>query len=140
MQYIVLSHLISIELLLSAGAQIVPQQAGPHCPFLHHTERIKGYGNDALLRAWDKKRLDLLQTILSFAVKKDPSGEYATALILWEKKEKEEFEAWMGARRANASENRPEVVAFREEIRRREIEIHKQNKRRIAMKLGIEPE
>ena len=128
-----------IELLLKAGAQIVPQQAGPHCPFLHRSERIESYGNDALLRAWDKKHLDLLQIILSFAAKKDPSGEYATALILWEKKEKEEFEAWMEVRRANAPENRPEVVAFREEIKRREDEIYKQNKRQIAMELGIDP-
>lgn len=106
---------------------------------MHHTERIKGYGNDALLRAWQKKHLDLLQTILSFAAKKDPSGEYATALVLWNKKEKEEFEAWMEDRRANASENRPDVVAFRKEVKRREDEIYKQNKRRIAMELGIDP-
>ena len=129
-----------IELLLGAGAQIVPQEAGPHCPFLYHTERIKGYGNDALLRAWAKKHLDLLQTILSFAARTDPSGDYATALVLWEKKEKEEFEAWMEVRRANAPENSPEVVSFREEIERKEDEIYKQNKRRIANELGIDPD
>ena len=123
-----------IELLLGAGAQIVPQQPGPHCSFLDRTERIEGYGIDALLRAWEKENLVLIQTILSFAAKKDPMSEYATALELWGKIEKEEFEAWMEVRRANAPENRPEVVAFREEIKRRE-----QNKRRIAMELGIDP-
>ena len=125
-----------IELLLDAGAQIVPQQPGPHCSFLDHTERIEGYGNDALLRAWDKESLDLLQTILSFAARKDPSSEYATALVLWEKKEKEKFAAWIEDRRANAPENRPEVVAFREEIKRREVEIRKTNKQRL---LGVDP-
>ena len=128
-----------IELLLRAGAQIVPQQAGPHCPFLDHTKRIEGYGNDALLKAWNKKHVDLLQTILRFAAEMDPRSEYATALDLWEKHVKEEFEAWMEVRRANAPENRPEIVAFREEIKRREDEIYKQNKRRIAMELGIDP-
>ena len=129
-----------IELLLGAGAQIVPQQAGPHSPFLHHTERMEGYGFDALLKAWNKKHLDLLQTILNFAARRDPSGDYATALVLWEKEEKKEFKAWMEVRRANAPENRPEVVAFREEIKRREDEIYKQNKRRIAMERGIDPD
>ena len=128
-----------IELLLDAGAQIVPQQPGPHCSFLDPTERIEGYGNDALLMAWRRGNLDLLQTILSFAARKDPSGEYATALVLWEKKEKAEFEAWIEARRANASENRPEVVAFRKDIRRREVEIRKQNLHRLAMELGLDP-
>ena len=128
-----------INLLLGAGAQIVPQQAGPHCPFLHHTERIEGYGIDALLRAWEKDNSVLIQTILRFAAKIDPRGEYATALELWENKEKEEFEAWMKLRRANAPENRPEVVTFREEIKWREDEIYKQNKRPIAMELGIDP-
>ena len=130
------SHII--ELLLAAGAQIVPQQPGPHCSFLDHTERIKGYGNDALLMAWDKKTLDLLQTILNFAAGRDPSGEYATALVLWEKKEKEGFVAWMEARRANAPENRAEVVAFRAEIERRNEEIKEQNKQRLAKELALD--
>ena len=127
-----------IKLLLDAGAQIVPQQAGPHCPFLHHTERMEGYGNDALLRAWDSDNEVLIRTMLSFAAKVDPRSEYAIALELWEKR-KEDFWAWMEVRRANAPENRPEIVAFREEIRRREDEIYNQNKRRIAMELGIDP-
>ncbi len=92
-----------IELLLGAGAQIVPQKPGPHCSFLDQTERIEGYGNDALLRAWDKENLELLQSILTFAAKRDPSGEYATALVLWEKKGKEGLATWMEARRANAT-------------------------------------
>ena len=128
-----------IELLLEAGAEIVPQQPGPHCSFLDRTERIKGYGIDALLRAWDEKTTDLLQTILSFAARSDPGGDYATALELWEQKEKEKFEAWMDVRRANAPENCLGVVAFREEIKWRKDEIYKQNKRRIAMELGIDP-
>lgn len=128
-----------IELLLRAGAQIVPQQPGPHCSFLDRTERIEGYGIDALLRAWEKENLVLIQTILSFAAQMDPRGEYATALELWEKKEKEEFVAWMEVRRANAPENRPEIVTFRDEIKRREHKLYKQNKRRIAMELGIDP-
>ena len=128
-----------IELLLGAGAQIVPQQAGPYCPFLHHTERIQGYGNDALLRAWDKTHLDLLQTILSFAARTDPSGDYATALVLWEKKEKEEFEAWIEVRRANAPENRPEVVAFRKEVKERREKMEEQNKHRLAKELQLVP-
>ena len=131
------SHII--ELLLGAGAQIVPQQPGPHCSFLDDTERIPGYGNDALLTAWHKKNLDLLQTILSFAARRDPSSEYATALVLWQKKEKKEFADWMEARRANAPENRPQIVAFREEIKRRENEILRQNKQRLAMDLGLDP-
>ena len=128
-----------IELLLDAGAQIVPQQPGPHCSFLDHTERIEGYGNDALLKAWHKGNLVLLQTILSFAARRDPNGEYATALLLWEKKEKENFAAWIEVRRANAPENRPEIVAFREEIKRRRDEIKEQNKQRLAMELGLDP-
>ena len=128
-----------IELLLEAGAQIVPQQPGPHCSFLDHTERIEGYGNDALLKAWHKRNMDLLQTILSFAARRDPSSEYAIALVLWGMKDKTEFEAWMEARRANAPENRPEIVAFREEIKRRENEILKQNKQRLALELGLDP-
>ena len=128
-----------IQLLLDAGAQIVPQQPGPHCSFLDHTERIEGYGNDALLTVWDKGNLDLVQTILSFAARRDPNSEYATALILWGKKEKEEFAAWMEVRRASAPQNRPEVVAFREEIRRRRDEILEQNKQRVAMELGLAP-
>lgn len=125
-----------IELLLEAGAQIIPQQPGPHCSFLDHTERIKGYGNDALLMAWNEKKLDLLQTILSFAARRDPNGEYATALVLWEKK-KEEYAAWMEARHANAPENRPEVVAFRKKIKQREDEIEEQCMRQLAMELGL---
>ena len=128
-----------IELLLGAGAQIVPQKPGPHCSFLDHTERIEGYGSDALLKAWNKKDLDLLQTMLRFAARRDPSGEYATALVLWEKKDKEEFAAWIEARRANAPENRPEIVAFREKIKRRWTEIVQQNKQRLAMELGLDP-
>ena len=128
-----------IELLLEAGAQIVPQQPGPHCSFLDHTERIEGYGNDALLKAWHKKNMDLLQTILSFAVRRDPSSEYAIALVLWGMKDKTEFEAWMEARRANAPENRPEIVAFRKEIKRREIEIREHNEQLLALELGLDP-
>ncbi len=128
-----------IELLLDAGAQIIPQPPGPHCSFLDHTERIEEYGNDALLRAWNKGNLDLLQTILSFAARSNVGGDYATALVLWEKKENENFAAWMEVRRANARENRPEIVAFREEIKRREDEIVEQNKRRLAMELGLDP-
>lgn len=128
-----------IELLLGAGAQIVPQQPGPHCSFLDRTERIEGYGKDALLKAWDKEDLVLMQTMLSFAARSDPSGEYATALALWEKNKKEELAAWMESRRANAPENRPEVVAFRQEILERRIEIHNQNKRRLVVELGLVP-
>ena len=128
-----------IKLLLGAGAQIVPQQAGPHCPFLHHTERIEGYGIDALLRAWEKEDWVSIQTILSFAAEMNPRSEYATALELWEKKEREGFEAWIELRRAKAPENRPEVVALRKEVLGREDEIYKQNKRRIAMERGIDP-
>ena len=128
-----------IELLLEAGAQIIPQQPGPHCSFLDHTERTEGYGNDALLKAWHKKNMELLQIILSFAARKDPSSEYAIALVLWGMKDKTEFEAWMEARHANAPENRPEIVAFRKEIKRREVVIREHNEQRLAMDLGLDP-
>ena len=54
-------------------------------------------------------------------------------------KDKKDFEAWISARNANAPENRPEVVAFRGEIKRREKEMLELNKQRIAVEMVIAP-
>ena len=100
---------------------------------------MKGFGLDALLKAWNKQHLGIVRTILEHAALRKPASEYATALELWRMKEKKDFEAWISARSANAPENRPEVVAFRGEIKRREKEMLELNKQRIAVEMGIAP-
>ena len=45
-----------IKMLLKAGAQIVPQEPGPHSRLIPETQRISGYGSDAILTRCLRKR------------------------------------------------------------------------------------
>ena len=45
-----------VRMLLKAGAQIAPQEPGPHCCFILESERISGYGKDAILTLYADKR------------------------------------------------------------------------------------
>ena len=85
-----------IEVLLDAGAEIVPRQPGPHCPFLEPHERLEGFGRDALLEAWEVESSKAFETILKHAAGRDPDSEYAVALKLWGMDDRKDFEFWTG--------------------------------------------
>lgn len=68
-----------VRMILKAGAQIAPQEPGPHCCFIPESERISGYGRDAILTLCTDKRpgkfaslnLDILTLLLGAAITED---------------------------------------------------------------------
>lgn len=56
-----------VDLLLDADAQIVPQDPGPHCPFLDPEEMVSGCGQDAVLAALEKEHFGVTRMIMKFA-------------------------------------------------------------------------
>ncbi|MCJ1450687.1 Ankyrin repeat domain-containing protein 44 [Mycoblastus sanguinarius] len=132
-------HLANVQLLLDNGAEIVPQEPGPYCGFLDPEERVEGYGRDALLTAWLDGHEDVVRTILESAIEREPESEYSIALRLLTEKETGAFGTWMEARRANATENREDIESFRKEIEERADALIEENRRKIALELGVEP-
>lgn len=110
-------HGAIVTLLLDAGAEIVPIAPGPHCSFITKGERLLGYGRDAILRSWQNGQPAVARMILERAATKEPENEYSRVLGLWEAEDTAAIRSWMNERRANAPENRPEIVALRERVK-----------------------
>ena len=72
------------DLRLDAGTQLVPQDPGPHCPFLDPEEKVSGYGRDAVLAALEKEHFNVTRMIMRFAGGRNKGGEYAEALRMTE--------------------------------------------------------
>lgn len=66
----------TVRMLLNAGAQVAPQEPGPHCCFVLESERVSGYGRDAILTLCSDKRpgnptrlsLEILNLLLEAAI------------------------------------------------------------------------
>ena len=72
-------HTRVVEMLLKAGAQIAPQEPGPHSCLMLESERISGYGDNALLTfCLDESRIsppDVENDIFSSLLEAAISGE-----------------------------------------------------------------
>lgn len=73
-------HQAIVEALINAGAEVEPQEPGPHCSFLNPSERRSGYGSNALTSALTSKNEAMFRLLLRLLVRWEPQSEYADAL------------------------------------------------------------
>ena len=60
-----------VETLLDAGAEISPQDPGPHCSFMNPSERKGGFANSALVSALFSENDATFRTMLRFSAKSE---------------------------------------------------------------------
>lgn len=128
-----------MRVLLNAGADIWPQQPGPHVAFLDPKDRIEGYAQDAFMEAWHSGNQSAVRLILDAGAKRN-LPEYAHYLGVWDRADKAELktiQAWASARQDRM--NRPETCDLRNKvIVPRVYEIEDEKRKTIAEQLGIE--
>ena len=127
-----------VKLLIEAGAQIIPQEPGPHVDWVDPKDRMAGYGTDALVEAYGDKRQDVMWTLLEAGAKSDPA-EYAHWLGVWDRAEIEELRTlteWMEDVRA-ARMFAESVEEFRTRNIQKVYDIDAMKRRQLAEELGI---
>lgn len=127
-----------VKVLLKAGAEILPQEPGPHVPFLDPDKRLKDYGADALVEAGGLEHRGVGCTVLKAGAKIDPA-EYARWLLVWDGAEPEELKtmvAWVNnVRRARG--NSPKIRALRRAMIKKVREHEVGNARKVAEEIGV---
>ena len=73
-------HQAIVEALLDAGAEVEPQEPGPHCSFLDPSERRSGYSLSALASALISENESIFRLILRVLARRESHGGYAEAL------------------------------------------------------------
>ena len=126
-----------VDLLLDAGAQIAPREAGPHCPFLDPEERMIGYFEDPVLAALGRGHFDIAKAIMERAGGGDERSEFAEALQMLDNGDLYGLKRWSTTRFRNASANQPGIIAMRKEVIARADNLIRENDRRMAAELGI---
>jgi len=107
-------HRAIVSTLLEAGAEIIPQEPGPHSYFVEPEERLEWYGVDALLPAYRKNHQSIVHLLLKIGAERDPN-EYGEGLKLWDNSESKStwtFTDWLDRRAARAET--PKIWALRE--------------------------
>lgn len=101
------------DLRLDAGTQLVPQDPGPHCPFLDPEEKVSGYGRDAVLAALENENFNVVRMIMRFpGGRNNKKSETAKALGMLDAKDMDALRRWFAISLSNTPENRPDIVAF----------------------------
>lgn len=130
-------HRAIVRTLLGAGAEIFPQQPGPHSYFVDPEERLEWYGVDALLEAYRENHQSVVCLILEIGAERDPS-EYGEGLKLWDEtgsKATWEFTDWLDRRAVRAET--PEIWALREMADARLDLARKESAVSVAEELGL---
>lgn len=66
--------------LLVSGAEVEPQEPGPHCSFLDLSERLSDFGRYALTSALFSKSEAPFRAILSLLAQREPLSQYTKVL------------------------------------------------------------
>ena len=75
-------HTTIAKALLDAGAEVFPQEPGPHVPWLDPEDRMPGFGEDALTIACVQGYYDIVEMLLITLAKVEPE-EHAVWLEVW---------------------------------------------------------
>lgn len=126
-----------VDVLLDAGAQVFPQEPGPHCPFLDPEERVLEYFRDPVLAALGNRHFNVAKVIMEAAGGREIGTEFAEALHMLDIGDMYGLRRWSANRFRNAPEYRPDIVAKRQDIVARADELICENRRRFAAELGI---
>lgn len=126
-----------VDVLLDAGAQIFPQEPGPHCSFFDPEERVLEYFRDPVLAALGNRHFNVAKVIMEAAGGRETGSEFAEALRMLDIGDMHGLRRWSANRFRNAPEYRPDIVAKRQDIVARADELICENKRRFAAELGI---
>ena len=62
-------HQATVEALLDTGAEIQPQEPGPHCPFMDPSERVQGFARSALVSALQSRHEAIFRMMLELSAK-----------------------------------------------------------------------
>lgn len=73
-------HQSIVEALLHAGAEIEPQEPGPHCSFLNPGDRVSDFGQCACTSALFSKHDTTFRAIMNFLAQREPQSEYPSVL------------------------------------------------------------
>lgn len=130
-------HHAIVKILLKAGAEISPEEPGPHVSFLDPGKRLKDYGRDAVLEAMCQDNQRITRTILKAVTRKDP-GEYGRWLSAWDRREDEDrvlLRQWVATRRDRHTTHRIEAMRklMIKKTRAREID----RRRKVAEEIGV---
>lgn len=125
------------DVLLDAGAQVFPQEPGPHCPFLDPEERVLEYFRDPVLAALGSRHFKIAKVIMEAAGGRETGSKFAEALHMLDIGDMCGLRRWSAKRFRNAPEYRPDIVAKRQDIKARADELVNENRRRFAAELGI---
>lgn len=126
-----------VQILLKAGAEILPEEPGPHVPFLDPSKRLKDYGWDAVVEAMGQESQRVTRTILKAGARTDP-GEYARWLSVWEHGEDEDTKpltVWVATRRNRRSTHK--IEAMRKAMIKKVREIDLDKRRKVAEEIGV---
>ena len=126
-----------VDLLLNSGAQIHPQEPGPHCPFLSPTERVIGYFQDPVLAALGKGHFDVVKMMMEFFGGREDGSQFLEPLCMLDNGDVYGFKRWSAVRFRNLPINQPRMVAIRQEILARARDLVRENARQMAAELGI---
>lgn len=126
----------TVKVLLEAGAEIFPQDPGPHVTFLDPDKRLKDFGLDAVHEAFVNKHHHVLRTILEAGAKSDP-GQYARWLLAWDRGESKDvrpFLAWVNVRKERWDTLK--LRALRLAMIKKVRELDEGKRRKVAEEIG----
>jgi len=127
----------TVKVLLEAGAEIFPQDPGPHVTFLEPEKRLKDYGMDAIVEAVTEDHQHVCRTVLEAGAKSDP-GDYARWLLVWNSGEHKDLRpllAWVNVRKERL--NTPKIRALRIAMIKKVRELGEGKRRKVAKEIGV---
>lgn len=126
-----------VQELLDAGADIQPEEPGPHCFFLDPGDRLPWYACDALLYAYDKQHEDIVRVPLVAGAQRDPS-EFNAWLEIWDRGEEQEldaFEKWIWGRSKQG--DMPEKKILEDRVIAKVYQLDREKQRQVAKEIGL---
>lgn len=134
----------TVKALLNAGAEIFPQEPGPHVPWLDPKERLERYSADALTEACLGNSTIVVEMLLATLARSNPE-EYAGWLEVWDRagphpnrtgvKGLEELRAWVDQRQVLVET--PEVKALRKAMVTKVYALDEENRVKLGEEMGI---
>ena len=117
------NHTDALKSLRKADAGIVPSAPGPHCPFLPVEKGILHFGRDAILRAAEDKKFDMVRLLIEAGNHRDPEREYAEAATLLGEGDQNALGKWIQERRDRSPRSDPRFKEMEDEMHQRVREI-----------------
>lgn len=127
-----------VRYLIEAGAEIVPSSPGPHLPWLPEHERMEGYGQDALVRAFEQTHWEVAEILVRAGEHRDQCGYYSEAVGLLEKSNTEGFRKWVEEHARRSPRNDARIQEFESKITQRYKDLKEEAYRKRAEASGLQ--